>query len=120
MVTIEYTVAPERVADFSRAMQPVRVIRLRDGAIFWSLFFDSERPARFVEYFLVESWLEHLRQHERAVQADVELEQHARSFHIEPTDPAVSHQVSVESINGLNAEFFIRASLGLPLKDHPE
>lgn len=110
LVTVEYIIEPERAAEFARAMQPLRRVRLRDGAIFWGLFFDTTQPGRFVEYFLVESWLEHLRQHERGVLADVELEQRARSFHVGTSPPVVSHQVSVEAIEKLNAEFFARAT----------
>jgi len=110
LVTIEYLIEPERAAEFANAMQPQRQIRLRDGAIFWGLFFDTARPGRFVEYFLVESWLEHLRQHERAVMSDLEVQQRARSFHIGTLPPIVSHLLSAERVDELNAEFFARAA----------
>ena len=51
MVTVEYLIEPERAAEFEHAMQPLRTIRLRDGAIFWGLFFDTAQPGRFIEYF---------------------------------------------------------------------
>jgi transmembrane secretion effector len=110
MVTVEYLIEPERAAEFARAMEPLRLIRLRDGAIFWGLFFDTARPGRFIEYFLVESWLEHLRQHERAVLADLEVEQRAKSFHIGTSALVVSHQVSAQAVGELNAEFFASAA----------
>ena len=65
MVTIEYRVQPDKRAEFVTAMQAVREMRRRNGAYFWELFHDSADPARFVECFMDESWLEHLRQHER-------------------------------------------------------
>jgi len=114
MVTIEYFIDPERAADFALAMQPLRLVRLRDGAIFWGLFFDTAQPGRFVEYFLVESWLEHLRQHERRVLADLELEDRSRSFHVGTSPPVVSHQVSVDAIDELGAEFFAHATAAEP------
>jgi MFS family permease len=116
LVTMEYLIEPERAAEFARAMQPLRLIRLRDGAIFWGLFFDTARPERFVEYFLIESWLEHLRQHERAVLADLDVEVHAKSFHRGTSPPVVSHQISAESIDEFNAEFFARAAARDPLQ----
>jgi MFS family permease len=116
LVTVEYLIEPRRAADFALAMQPLRLVRLRDGAIFWGLFFDTARPARFVEYFVVESWLEHLRQHERGVLADLEVERHARSFHVGTAPPIVSHQVSVEAIDKLDAEFFARTAVDQPLQ----
>jgi MFS family permease len=114
LVTIEYLIDPERAADFALAMRPMRLVRLRDGAIFWGLFFDTAQPGRFVEYFLVESWLEHLRQHERRVLADLEFEDRSRSFHIGTSPPVVSHQVSVEAIDELSPEFFAHASTAEP------
>ncbi len=114
MVTVEYLIEPERAAEFAHAMQPLRTIRLRDGAILWGLFFDTAQPGRFIEYFAVESWLEHLRQHERSVLSDLDIEQRAYSFHIGTSPPAVSHQVSAAAIDGLNAEFFLRPAESAP------
>jgi quinol monooxygenase YgiN len=65
MVTIEYNIQPDKRAEFVAAMQEVREMRRRNGAFFWQLLHDSAAPTRYVEYFMDESWLEHLRQHER-------------------------------------------------------
>ncbi len=96
--------------------EPLRLVGSRDGAIFWGLFFDTAQPARFVEYFVVESWLEHLRQHERGVLADLEVERHARSFHVGTAPPIVSHQVSVDAIDKLDAAFLARTAVDPPLQ----
>jgi len=94
MVTVEYHVEPRRAHDFARAMRDVRRIRLRDGAIRWNLLNDSADPSRYVESFLVESWVEHLRQHERVTVADREIEARARAFHIGASPPVVSHFIA--------------------------
>ena len=117
LVTMEYLIDPARAPEFTRAMQSLRPIRLRDGAIFWGLFFDPSRPGRFIEYFVVESWLEHLRQHQRAVIADLEVEQRAKSFHLGPAQPVVSHQISAEAINELNLPFFTNPAESLRSPD---
>ncbi len=80
MVTIEYRIRPDKRAEFVAAMQEVREMRRRNGAFFWQLLHDSAAPARYVEYFMDESWLEHLRQHERASVADRETLQRAKQF----------------------------------------
>jgi hypothetical protein len=49
-------------------------VRRRDGASRWGIFRDLERPGIYVESFLVDSWAEHLRQHERLTRADGDLE----------------------------------------------
>ncbi len=91
MVTIEYRVQPARRAEFVTAMQAVREMRRRNGAYFWELFHDSADPARFVECFMDESWIEHLRQHERASIADRELLRRARQFLVEGRSTKSEH-----------------------------
>lgn len=94
LVTVEYQVRPEAVPEFFAAMQGMRRIRKRDGAIHWGLYEDSSRPGFVIETFTVESWLEHLRQHERVTNAD-RVEQDAVSrFHIGETPPLVRHFVT--------------------------
>lgn len=80
MVTIEYRVQPAKRAEFIAAMQAVREMRRRNGAYFWELFHDSADPAHFVECFMDESWVEHLRQHERVSVADRQIQQHAKQY----------------------------------------
>jgi MFS family permease len=94
MVTVEYRIDPARAAEFMRAMHRLRRIRLRDGAFFWELFADAEDPARLSECFLVESWLEHLRQHERVTVADREVQERVRGFHLGGEPPRVRHFVA--------------------------
>jgi MFS family permease len=94
LVTVQYRVAAERAAEFAAAMRAVRRIRLRDGAMQWGLFADAAAPDRRVEVFLVRSWLEHLRQHERATWADRAIEEEARAFHTGDGPPVVHHLIS--------------------------
>jgi quinol monooxygenase YgiN len=91
MVTIEYRVQPAKRAEFVAAMQAVREMRRRNGAYFWELFHDSADPARFIECFMDESWLEHLRQHERVSVADREVQQRAKQFLVEGGSTKSSH-----------------------------
>jgi hypothetical protein len=73
-------------------MKPLRLHRLRDGAVRWSLSQDLSTPTRFVEEFTVESWAEHLRQHERMAISDAELHARACTFASEP--PRVTHMIA--------------------------
>jgi MFS family permease len=72
LVTIEYSVIPERTAEFEDAMHEYGRMQRRDGAYRWSIFRDTEVVNRYLEIFLVNSWAEHLRQHERQTLADRE------------------------------------------------
>ena len=74
MVTVEYAVIPKRKAEFVDVMHEYGRTRRRDGAYRWGIFRDTEVADRYLEIFLVNSWAEHLRQHERQPQADRELE----------------------------------------------
>jgi len=49
---------------------------------------------RYVETFLVSSWVEHLRQHERATKGDREVEERLRMYVL--TAPNVRHLVSAD------------------------
>jgi MFS family permease len=80
MVTIEYRVRADQRIEFVAAMQAVRKMRRRNGAYFWELFHDSADPARYIECFMDESWLEHLRQHERVSVADREIQRRVKQY----------------------------------------
>ena len=91
MVTIEYRVQPAKRTEFVAAMQAVREMRRRNGAYFWELFHDSADTARFVECFMDESWIEHLRQHERASVSDREIRERAKQFMVEGESTISQH-----------------------------
>jgi MFS family permease len=94
LVTVEYLVDPRRGKEFARAMQALRRIRRRDGAIRWGLYEDAIAPGRYLETFVVESWAEHLRQHERVTVSDQEMEAPAHAFHLGPEPPKVTHLIA--------------------------
>ena len=95
LVTIEYTVIPERTAEFVDAMHEYGRIRRRDGAYRWGIYRDTEVGDRYLEIYLVNSWAEHLRQHERQTQADRELER--RLYGYVAGDPKVHHLIYANS-----------------------
>jgi MFS family permease len=94
LVTVEYRIDPARAEEFSRAMSGLRQARMRGGAVRWELFRDTADAARYVESFLVESWVDHLRQHERVTVADREIEAAVLSFHQGEGPPRVTHLVA--------------------------
>src|SRR5271169_4812918 len=91
LVSIEYAVIPERAAEFVDAMNEYGRTRRRDGAYRWGIFRDTEVADRYLEIFLVNSWAEHLRQHERQTQADRKLE--GRIYSYLAGAPAVRHLI---------------------------
>lgn len=94
LTVLEYRVPEAHRTAFQEAMREVRRIRIRDGAVRWSLFQDLDPPEpgllRFVESFLSSSWGEHLRQHHRATVEDRVFLRKAYGFCAEPR-PRIRH-----------------------------
>lgn len=93
LVTIEYEIALDQREAFLDAMQPLGIIRRRDGAFAWGIFEDIAIPGRYVEIFQVDSWLDHLRQHARVTREDQRIQETIHRFHIGSAPPRVSHFV---------------------------
>ncbi len=94
LVTVRFHIDPARRDEFRRLMAQRRRIRLRDGALEWGLFVDSAEEGRYTEVFLVRSWLEHLRQHERLTIDDSEVDRRVHALHREPGPPPVEHLIA--------------------------
>jgi hypothetical protein len=74
-------------------MEELRRVRRRDGAFRWDLYADLERPGAYLETFVVDSWSEHLRQHDRLTVDDLEVTQRIRAFHRGEGAPQVRHML---------------------------
>jgi hypothetical protein len=97
MITVEYHVDPENVKGFTQAIEELKHTRVREGAFFWTLFNDVEDPKRFLECFMVESWLEHLRFHERVSVSDRKIQAKVNTFLIAQKRPHTTHFVAYKS-----------------------
>lgn len=95
MVLVEYVIAERDRAAFLQAMDAVAAERRRDGAYAWDVFEDAAMPGRMIETFLVESWMEHLRQHERVTKADRAAQERVSHFLLRP--PTVTHLVNASA-----------------------
>jgi MFS family permease len=70
LVTVEYHIDPANRRPFLTALFRYSHERRRDGAYEWKVFEDPAADGRFVEIFLTDSWLEHLRHHARVTKSD--------------------------------------------------
>jgi MFS family permease len=95
MVTVEYRINPADRTAFLAALAKLADERRRDGAFDWSVFEDVAQESRFVETFLLDSWLQHLRQHERVSNTDRELQDIVHGFHLDGT-PRVTHLITAQ------------------------
>lgn len=95
MVQIEYRVRQEDRPAFLQAMRRLSRERLRDGAYAWGLVEHTGEADRVLEWFFVESWAEHLRQHQRVSHADADLQNDVLRYHAGPGKPAVHHYIAL-------------------------
>jgi MFS family permease len=94
MVTVEYRIKSVDREAFLAAVEQLSRERKRDGAYAWGIFEDSGVEGRYLEIFLVESWLEHLRQHKRVTNADRLVEDRVHSKLL--GKPIVTHFIAAE------------------------
>ena len=95
LVTIEYQIDPAARGAFVAAIKALAPERRRHGAFEWGLFEDAAHDGRFVETFMLDSWVEHLRQHERFTEADRARENIVRGFQTEGS-PKVTHLIAAD------------------------
>jgi MFS family permease len=84
LVTIEYKIDPEKSEEFLEAIHKYQRIRRRDGATRWGVYYDSESADVYLETFLVDSWAEHQRQHDRFTVADRSVEDRVYRYALSP------------------------------------
>ena len=94
LVTVEYRIAAADRQAFLSGIARLAAGRKRDGAYDWGIFEDTGHPGRLLETFLLDSWLEHLRQHQRVTNADRVIQEHLNKLLREP--PRVTHYVGVQ------------------------
>jgi MFS family permease/quinol monooxygenase YgiN len=94
LVTVEYRVPPENVTRFLEAATALGQSRRRFGAFQWELFRDPAEPDRFVEAYMVESWGDHLRQHDRVSVEQQDDEKELHPLLTPGTAPIVTHLIA--------------------------
>ncbi len=95
LIQVEYWVDRARVPEFLHALHELERIRRRDGALRWAVFEDPAQPGKYLETFVVESWAEHMRQHERMTVSDREVQDRVDAFHKGAQPPVATHLIAV-------------------------
>jgi hypothetical protein len=91
LVTLEYWPSPGRERELEEALYAGRYARRRTGATRWHLWRDAANPGHVLEEFVVGSWAEHLRQHERVSRRDQERLEAIRAMTDPHRPPTVTH-----------------------------
>jgi MFS family permease len=95
-VTVEYRPRPGLERDLVEALYAGRHARRRTGAVSWRVWRDAVDPGHVLEQFVVGSWEEHLRQHERVSLRDQQRLEQISSM-TDPSRPTtVTHWLAPE------------------------
>ena len=94
MVTVDYRIDPARAFEFATVMRESRANRLQMGALSWGLFQDTSEPGHYIEYYLDESWADHLRRFDRFTAADADLRERRYAFHVGTEQPKVTRYIA--------------------------
>ena len=97
VVTIEYIIRDEDVAEFLGAMSERRRIRRRDGARRWRLLRDLSDPRVWIERYETPTWLDYIRHNSRMTQHDAFVPERLRALHCGPEAPRVRRLIERES-----------------------
>jgi MFS family permease len=84
VVEVEYRVGQDKARAFYTVMLKVQATRQRNGAYGWSIARDIADPEIWTERYHCPTWLDYLRQRNRATQSERELHLRAIGFHIGP------------------------------------
>lgn len=93
MINVRYEVAAEQLPLFLENLSLLGKARQRDGATYWQMFEDAGKPGSYLEMYVVNSWLDHLRQHERISRQDALLQETIKSLLVPGTAAVVTHYV---------------------------
>ena len=97
LILIEYRVPASQREDFLRLVHALAIERRRDGAYGWGITEDTADPEKLVEWFMVSSWAEHLRQHRRVSNADADLQKELARFHSGQGEAVVRHFLHIDA-----------------------
>jgi MFS family permease len=89
LVTVRYSIEAKDRTEFLSVLDELRHERKREGAFAWGLFEDVANSGRFVETFLIESWLELMHARERVTNSDRLLEEHVGRLLTTPPDVTI-------------------------------
>lgn len=81
-VQLDYRIDAKDARAFHGLMQQVQLTRQRNGAYDWSIARDIADPELWTESFHCPTWLDYLRQRNRATQAERAIQDQARDLHM--------------------------------------
>ena len=96
LITVEYRPKPGREREVIEKLYAGRYARRRTGAVNWRVWVDAADPRHVLEQFVVGSWEEHLRQHERVSVRDEQRLKEIADITDPSGAPTVTHWLAPE------------------------
>lgn len=96
MIVNTWHIRDEDLVEFVTVMQEIRSVRLATGATRWYLYREVDEENTYCEAFMVPSWDEHIRQHERIDDETVRRLARLRRLDISETGPLSRHYVGLD------------------------
>jgi hypothetical protein len=93
VITIEYVIRQEDIAQFFDAMAERRRIRRRDGARNWRLLRDLADAELWIERYETPTWLDYVRHNSRITHHDAMIPQRLRALHRGAEPPRVRRMI---------------------------
>ncbi len=100
MEMMHYRVRPEERETYLAAMEDVRLVRGRTGALFWQLYEDIAHPEGWLEVWSVENWTDHLREVTRLSTDDRALLARVAVFRRDGMAPPPARYLAVDPPQG--------------------
>jgi len=92
-ILIDYYIDAENYNEFVHAIHEMKNVRLRDGAMRWGIFQDANDARHLTETFIMESWIDYLRQRERFTASDLTIRDRVFSLHRGVEPPRITHTI---------------------------
>jgi MFS family permease len=103
MEMMHYRVSADERGIYLAAMEDVRLVRGRTGALFWQLYEDIAHPEGWLEVWSVQNWTDHLRELTRLSTDDRALLARVAVFRRDGTAPLPARYLAVDPPHRLRA-----------------
>jgi hypothetical protein len=94
LVTIDYKIDPKLSEEFEKDVLKLGTILKGEGMSYWKLFQDPADSSHYVEIRIADTWIDHMRQHERVTKNVKLMEDSIRALLKDCPQPIVSHYVA--------------------------
>ncbi len=92
-ILIDYAIDEKDYNAFVHAIHELKDVRLRDGAMRWGIFQNASDPRHLTETFIMESWIDYLRQRERFTTSDRTIRDRVVSMHCGEEPPRITYTI---------------------------